>query len=277
MLLSSHKVLFTGIPLFLSIILILSITIYGEEPTKFPHDAHLEDCKCETCHQTVMDENIPGFPTKEVCTDCHDDTEGVDLSPLKDKPLYLNATYPHVAHADVECKDCHGDLAEQDPIIINEVDKCYICHQENDLELSCKDCHEEDRFIPTYHKEVGKWRKRHKYKATLQIKTNHVYDCNVCHKNDACKKCHQSNRPKNHRGYWNRRGHAIKAEITRESCNVCHNEVFCIRCHSNTKPYYHRGSWFERHTNKTNRCRVCHPRIIRLNNSPGGNCSQCHQ
>ncbi|MDY6933302.1 MAG: cytochrome c3 family protein [Spirochaetota bacterium] len=262
---SGHIALIIGIPTLLSIILFFSISSYGGSGTDFPHDAHLEDIECIGCHKTAQEEDKPGFPDKEVCTDCHDDTEGVDLSGLPTRPLYLNARFPHGSHSDVECKECHGDLAEEEPKIMG-VDECLKCHEENELELSCKDCHGQDRFFPSYHKLAGKWKKRHGLRVKTIMKSDHAYDCGVCHTDDACRKCHQFSRPQDHTGFWKIRGHGIRALAKRESCSNCHNEVFCIRCHKNKKPLNHRGNWVNLHgktipgghAGNTNRCNVCH-------------------
>ncbi len=108
-------------------------------------------------------------------------------------------------------------------------------------DFRCKDCHGQDRFFPSYHKPAGKWKRRHghkvntmvkparRVKAKIGLKPGHMYDCGLCHVDDACRKCHQLNRPKDHTGFWKMRGHGIRALAKRESCANCHNEVFCIR------------------------------------------------
>lgn len=166
---------------------------------------------------------------------------------------------------------------------------------ETDLEdLQCKDCHGQDRFLPSYHMPAGKWKKRHGYrvntlvkpgpriKEKIPLKPGHVYDCGLCHVDDACRKCHQLNRPKNHTGFWRMRGHGIKALAERESCAYCHVETFCVRCHQNTKPINHRGNWKMVHGKAvagghTERCSVCHPRIItRVHVGDSPQCLPCH-
>ena len=140
------------------------------------------------------------------------------------------------------------------------------CHKENDLELDCNGCHEKNRFFPSYHKHAGKWKKRHGHKVRIFSKRDHANDCGVCHTDDACRKCHQLNRPKNHTGFWKMRGHGIKAVVKRETCMYCHNESFCVRCHKKTRPINHRGNWKNLHgktipgghSGNTNRCTICH-------------------
>ena len=161
-------------------------------------------------------------------------------------------------------------------------------------DFRCKDCHGQDRFFPSYHKPAGKWKRRHghrvntvvepaqRIKAQIPLKPGHIYDCSLCHVDDACRKCHQLTRPQDHTGFWRMRGHGIRALAKRESCANCHNEVFCIRCHQNTKPINHRGNWNMVHGKAvagghTERCSVCHPRIItrvHVGNSP--QCTPCH-
>ena len=163
-------------------------------------------------------------------------------------------------------------------------------------DLQCKDCHGRDRFLPSYHKPAGKWKRRHghrvntmmeparRVKAKIPLKPGHVYDCGLCHVDDACRKCHQLNRPDDHTGFWRMRGHGIRALAKRESCAFCHVETFCVRCHQNTKPINHRIANWRGGLHATavaggqhaERCWVCHPRVIPLpGGSPGGNCI-CH-
>ncbi len=161
-------------------------------------------------------------------------------------------------------------------------------------DLQCKDCHGQDRFLPSYHKPAGKWKRTHghkvntlvrpgrRIKAEIPLKPGHIYDCGLCHVDDACRKCHQLNWPKDHTGFWRMRGHGIKALAEREPCAFCHVETFCVRCHQNTKPISHRGNWKGTHPRAvagghTDRCSVCHPRIItkvHVGDSP--QCLFCH-
>lgn len=167
--------------------------------------------------------------------------------------------------------------------------------QEARLEdLQCKDCHGQDRFLPSYHKPAGKWKRRHGYrvktivepgrrvKANIPLKPGHTYECGLCHVDDACRKCHQLNRPKDHSGFWRMRGHGIRALAGQESCAFCHVETFCIRCHQSTKPVNHRGNWKSTHPRAvagghTERCSVCHPRrITKVHVGDSPQCLFCH-
>jgi len=159
-------------------------------------------------------------------------------------------------------------------------------------ERTCTDCHGKDRFLPSYHKPAGKWKVRHGTRVGTMVwpdrregnlvKPGHVYDCDACHAQDACRKCHQLNRPQNHTGFWRIRGHGIRAIAEREPCHNCHVETFCVRCHQRTRPINHVGNW--RHTHGRalasgyfERCSVCHQRIIgrvHVGNSP--QCLYCH-
>ena len=161
-------------------------------------------------------------------------------------------------------------------------------------DFRCRDCHGQDRFFPTYHKPAGKWKKRHGHKVNTMVKPSlrvqakiglepgHVYNCALCHVDDACRKCHQLNRPKDHTGFWKMRGHGIRALAKRESCANCHNEAFCIRCHQNTKPINHRGNWNMVHgrvvaAGHWERCWVCHPQTIsRVHVGAVPECRYCH-
>lgn len=284
---SGHTMLIAGIGIILSIVVFLLPSTYGGN--RFRHEAHLEGLQCSDCHKPAQDQY--SFPTKALCTKCHDDTEVIEVSSLPSRPRYQNVELSHRSHTDIECKACHGDLSEDDPKIIG-VKECFECHKEKAVERTCKDCHGEDRFFPSYHKPAGKWKMRHGLRVNTMVlpdrepwnivKPGHVYDCSACHVDDACRKCHQLNRPKNHTGFWRIRGHGIKALAQRESCSNCHVETFCIRCHQNTRPINHVANWRHTHGRAAGgahfeRCSVCHPRIItRVHVGASPQCTFCH-
>jgi len=189
-----------------------------------------------------------------------------------------------------DCNACHSDLSEEEQAAA--VKECSECPKKKAADRTCKDCHGDDRFFPSYHKPTGKWRIRHGIriktmvlpdrKAWNIVKPGHCYNCNACHEYHACRKCHQLNRPKSHTGFWKIRGHGIKALAQQESCSNCHVETFCIRCHQDTRPINHVGNWRHAHgraaaTGYFQRCSVCHPRVItrvRVGDSP--QCLSCH-
>ena len=41
----------------------------------FSHQLHIEDVEveCETCHEGAADSTYYGFPTMDVCSECHED------------------------------------------------------------------------------------------------------------------------------------------------------------------------------------------------------------
>ncbi len=199
--------------------------------------------------------------------------------------------FAHGTHDKHGCLTCHEGTSKEQPGSV-KVQACFDCHSEKIASGKCGDCHGKDRFLPTNHKPVGKWRKRHGYRANVlvfpdrrswnRVETGHVYDCSGCHVDDQCRKCHQLNRPDSHTGFWRIRGHGIRGLAERESCAVCHVEMFCVRCHKTTRPINHVGNWNTLHgravsQSTAERCWVCHPRVIsrvRVGNTP--ECNYCH-
>jgi hypothetical protein len=157
---------------------------------------------------------------------------------------------------------------------------------------TCIDCHGEERFLPSYHKPAGKWKRRHGHRVNTMVrpdrtsrdivKPGHVYDCNACHVDDRCRKCHQLNRPDSHTGFWRIRGHGIVGMAERDSCAYCHVESFCVRCHRTTRPINHVGKWRTNHglavaAGGIESCWICHPKRImgvHVGNAP--RCLPCH-
>ena len=286
---SGHIALFAGIPVVLLTILFSSTSTCAE--SHFYQSGHPEYLCYTNCDRMAKDNDEPGLATKNDCAGCHRNTEGVEPHSLAPRPPYRNAKFLHGSHAYTECEACHDDPTEGAPKTI-EVNDCFKCHKEKGTERTCKDCHGQDRFIPSYHKPAGKWKTAHGLRANTMVqpdrgprdlvKPGHVYDCDACHADDACRKCHQLNRPRNHTGFWRIRGHGITGLAQRESCANCHVETFCVRCHQETRPINHVGNWRLTHGRAGagvhfERCSVCHPRIItRVQVGDLPECLFCH-
>lgn len=113
--------------------------LYSEknQPFDFNHKAHLDlvDNGCESCHVFREDGTYAGVPTLAQCADCHQDVQGES----KDEEIFVNeyvanekevpwliyskqpdcVFFSHAAHvktAQMECKDCHGDIGESESL-----------------------------------------------------------------------------------------------------------------------------------------------------------------
>lgn len=113
--------------------------LYSEknQPFDFNHKSHMDlvDNGCESCHFFREDGTYAGVPTLAQCADCHQDVQGES----KDEEIFVNeyvanekevpwliyskqpdcVFFSHAAHvkmAQMECKDCHGDIGESESL-----------------------------------------------------------------------------------------------------------------------------------------------------------------
>ena len=136
-----------------------------EQPIPFPHKTHIaKGLTCtDYCHESVTKGPVAGLPSVKTCMICHD-----AIAP--DKPLIQQVTnlqksghdlawqrvygYPHASHvrfnhaphirANVDCKACHGDLANQtvaERSVDHSMGFCVSCHREKKAPNDCLTCH----------------------------------------------------------------------------------------------------------------------------------------
>jgi len=236
-----------------------------------PHSSHIEELSCDECH--VSEVTNQTFPDPELCLDCHDDLLEEELNVPLEKEQIRVFTFSHSSHELLECEECHtlkGDIDMKIP----ENRDCEFCHRDSEIRLSCKNCHAGHFFVPSYHNSV--WAERHTRGYGYETEAEHAYQCEICHRQDFCKSCHNSTQPKSHTSFFRVRGHGINAEMNRESCGVCHIESFCVRCHNETKPVSHIGVWEQKihgfaiinsWPQGIGRCGLCHKKSW---------CIECH-
>lgn len=113
--------------------------LYSEkkQPFDFNHKTHMDlvDNGCESCHVFREDGTYAGTPTLAQCADCHQDVQGDSkdeetfvneyVANNKEVPWLIYSRQPdcvffsHAAHvkmAEMECKDCHGDIGESESL-----------------------------------------------------------------------------------------------------------------------------------------------------------------
>lgn len=107
--------------------------LYAEKPQpfQFSHALHMKqvDDGCKTCHSFREDGSFTGIPSREVCSQCHEDEPlgksrdekiFVEQYLAKDKPIpwLVYSKQPpcvffshaaHVENAGMECETCHGN------------------------------------------------------------------------------------------------------------------------------------------------------------------------
>lgn len=144
------------------------------QPIAFSHAVHVNDAgmTCDQCHFFREDGSFSGLPTTESCAECH--TEVLGESPEEQKfveqyidkgnnklvPWYVyqkqpdNVYFSHAAHADLECTECHLDVASMDtppPYQENKLTgysrntmkmwQCERCHANYGVSNACFVCH----------------------------------------------------------------------------------------------------------------------------------------
>jgi len=123
--------------------------LWGEgENRPLNHKKHAPlKLKCVFCHKDAERADRAGFPALAQCKSCH-----VDLADRK-IPLQLVHELPdfvffsHGTHAagKVECLRCHGDVAAQELVSVQQPLKmkwCVDCHKQNTGPVRCNTCHE---------------------------------------------------------------------------------------------------------------------------------------
>jgi len=149
-----------------------------DQPIKFSHKVHAGANKidCKYCHSTAEYSKSAGIPAMELCMNCHvlvregarsgkfeiakvveaNETKKpvswVRLHSLPDHVFFSHAQ--HVSVAKVDCKQCHGDVANMD--IMKQTSDlsmgwCINCHRQT--KVNFKDNHYYDNYMKL-HDEV---------------------------------------------------------------------------------------------------------------------------
>lgn len=233
----------------------------------FRHQPHVDsEAACATCHGEDPDAASPvqKAPLKPFCMDCHGGVRPAlnecavchretsrDTRPTHRAGVRIPHDMPEI------WERVHGREAAIDS------NYCGLCHQ---TPADCDACHQ--TTPPDDH--TLSWRRRtHGLKAQWDRMR-----CSVCHEEDSCAKCHQSNKPHSHRGTWD-------APVNRH-CASCHyppDQTGCVTCH---KDISHKTAGPSPHTYGLYppNCAVCHPggmphRAPHLTNSTT-RCVYCH-
>jgi len=134
------------------------------QPIAFPHKTHIaKQAVCTDCHESVEKGPIAGIPSVKTCMICHSQI-ATDRPLIKEVTAYSEKGveipwkrvygFPHEAHvrfnhaphirASVDCKTCHGDLANQtvaERSVDHSMGFCVNCHREKKAPNDCLTCH----------------------------------------------------------------------------------------------------------------------------------------
>jgi hypothetical protein len=137
-----------------------------EQPVAFNHRKHTEELglQCDFCHVYVRTGAHAGLPDAETCAMCHEAMEGTTAEaarvreliaagdPLRFKKLFRlpsHVFYTHRRHvgiAGLECRNCHGAIAETErpperPLVKIRMAFCLDCHRQRGQSVDCTACH----------------------------------------------------------------------------------------------------------------------------------------
>lgn len=250
----------------------------GVPPVDFSHVEHMTrqpDARCTDCHDVTRTTGAAPTWTATSCTYCHDDD--IPAFAPRARGQQMAVAFSHGTHqARTGCLQCHEREGEDEAFTKPTKQACFSCHSQAEGDVppttSCKSCHEQDqrRVAPRSHDVT--WTKRHGIHADPFHDFEHGQACTLCHKENSCVGCHQTQAPRDHTALWRERTHGAFAAWDRNRCKTCHETNQCIRCHTTNAPRNHRGAWQATHglvarSRGDQSCLTCHR---------PASCVQCH-
>jgi hypothetical protein len=123
------------------------VTLRGE-PQPFEHKKHAPlKLNCTFCHQDAERGDRAGFPAVSQCKTCHVDMaeRKIPLGILHELPGFVFFSHGKHAAAKVGCSRCHGNVAAQQTVAVQQPLKmkwCVDCHKQSKAPVACNACHE---------------------------------------------------------------------------------------------------------------------------------------
>ncbi|GMR13761.1 MAG: hypothetical protein BMS9Abin29_1977 [Gemmatimonadota bacterium] len=139
------------------------------QPIAFPHSVHAGQDKidCQYCHFSAERSVDAGIPPVATCWGCHQVIRGTTVQQQAEISKVVgywerkeaipwvrvykvsdHVRFPHLRHvaAQVDCTECHGQVAEMVQVIEKPVQKlsmgwCVSCHKEREVSRDCAVCH----------------------------------------------------------------------------------------------------------------------------------------
>lgn len=168
------RIIRTGIVGYFSLFVVLTLLLgfrwnkqrkAPEQPIAFSHEIHVGklNLECLFCHETADKSYYAGVPTVEKCMNCHvavktdspevqkihtywNDKEPIPWNRVHRMRIRNHVYFSHERHVkkDVDCKECHGDLAampEVRAVRSLKMGFCVACHKANEAPTDCLICH----------------------------------------------------------------------------------------------------------------------------------------
>lgn len=171
-----------------------------EQPIKFSHKVHAGQNKidCKYCHFTVEQSKSAGIPPTDLCLNCHslvregtrsgkfeiakviDATEnGVPVEWVRIHNLPDHVFFSHAQHVNagnLDCVECHGQIAEMD--VVRQVEDlsmgwCLECHRTKEVQFV------DNNFYESYDEFHEQIKKGEIDKVTVEMVGG--TDCMKCH------------------------------------------------------------------------------------------------
>ncbi len=269
--------------LFLLVGIMMFVASCDEEMVKytFPHQPHHEqEMTCDMCHE--LDDNgsmaMPVFDTCltchegeaeyfESCNACHTDPPAQELDGdllVSHQNLfqeYMPAGWndvqmDHEAYIDMDegnCLACHEEIqnsAHSSLANLPNMEHTMDFHDEHGLSNECSACHLELNKLTPPASHDQSWDRQHGFAREFQD----MDSCLLCHEQETCTTCHQTQKPRNHNNLWRKQTHGIQAAFERDSCLVCHRNDECTTCHVAASPPIPGASFH----NPSADCMACH-------------------
>ena len=135
-----------------------------EQPLPYSHKVHVGlGLKCPDCHKIEKPGYMAGYPQEATCMACHAaiKTDSPHIQKLaefekskKRMPwvkVYSVPDYVYFSHeahhrrAEIECAECHGDVAQRDVLFKEKstaMTTCMDCHAQRQASNDCGFCHD---------------------------------------------------------------------------------------------------------------------------------------
>lgn len=239
----------------------LRVAVSGRSSeVRFSHRDHVAGARleCAACHADVAEQqDVPLQPLvrKGDCMDCHR-RHGAGAT-CDTCHTAIDADWQPPSHRQGWLRD-HGDCVRLGSE--RSADRCELCHQGG---RSCQACHREQ--APADHDHTFRVR-THGLMAAVDRSR-----CMVCHTQDSCQQCHETTRPRSHRG-----GFGSPQQRHCVSCHLPLQDSGCFVCHRSA-PEHAATPLPPGHVPSMN-CRLCHGNGVALPHPDGGHvCTACHR
>jgi mono/diheme cytochrome c family protein len=171
-----------------------------DQPIAFSHFIHAgqNQIDCKYCHTSVTESKHAGFPSPQLCMNCHNvirkgthsgtveiekiykaletgqSIEWIRVHNLPDHAYFNHAQ--HVAAGKIDCTDCHGDVAKMDRIRqVNNLGMgwCIECHRTREVQFTGNDFY---KHYPELLKDLQEGRK-----TFISVDDIGGTNCSKCH------------------------------------------------------------------------------------------------